>query len=113
MFTSKFMEKIQLITFLTIQGIGAASGILFHDKSLFIISDNSGYLYEQKLDASPLAKHVLIENASANIEKKRKPDFEVMTLKNDELHIFGSGSTSNRNKKIVYNLTSKKINQTD
>lgn len=107
------MEKIQLIAFLTIQGIGAASGIVFHNKSLFIISDNSGYLYEQKLDASSLEKHELIENASANIEKKRKPDFEAMTLKENELHIFGSGSTNNRNKKIIYNLSAKTINQTD
>ena len=56
-------------------------------------------LFEQKIDSSSLIKHSLIKDASVNIEKKRKPDFETITLKGEELHIFGSGSTINRNKK--------------
>lgn len=107
------MEKIQLLAFLTIQGIGAASGIVFHNNSLFIVSDNSGYLFEQKLDKSSLIKHSLIEDTSVNIEKKRKPDFETITLKENELHVFGSGSTINRNKKIIYNLNTKEIQEVD
>jgi len=107
------MEKIQLLTFLTIQGIGAASGIVYHDDSLYIISDNSGYLFEQKLDTNQLIKHSLIADTSVNIEKKRKPDFEAITLKENELHVFGSGSTSNRNKKVVYSINSQKITEID
>lgn len=107
------MEKIQLLAFLTIQGIGAASGIVFQNDSLFLVSDNSGYLFEQKLDKSPLIKHLLIKDASVNIEKKRKPDFEAITLIGEELHIFGSGSTINRNKKIIYNLNTKKVKEND
>lgn len=107
------MEKIQLLTFLTIQGIGAASGIVFHNNSLFIVSDNSGYLFEQKIDSPELVKHALVENKAITIEKKRKPDFEAITLKENELHIFGSGSTNNRNKKVVYNIDSKQITEFD
>ena len=113
MLICKYMEKIQLLAFLTIQGIGAASGIVFHNNSLFIVSDNSGYLFEQKLDKSPLIKHSLIKDASVNIEKKRKPDFEAITLKENELHVFGSGSTINRNKKVIYNLNTKEVQEID
>ena len=107
------MEKIQLLAFLTIQGIGAASGIVFHNNSLFIVSDNSGYLFEQKLDSPQLIKHALVDGTSVNIEKKRKPDFEAITLKNDELHVFGSGSTQNRNRMIIFDLVANKSTETD
>ncbi|MFC7773502.1 DUF6929 family protein [Flavobacterium sp. GCM10027622] len=107
------MEKIQLLAFLTIQGIGAASGIVFHNNSLFIVSDNSGYLFEQRLDASPLIKHTLIHDATVNIEKKRKPDFEAITLKDNELHIFGSGSTSQRNRMLTFDLKNNKAKEND
>lgn len=107
------MEKIQLLAFLTIQGIGAASGLVFHNNSLFIVSDNSGYLFEQKLDASQLIKHALIKDASVNIEKKRKPDFEAITLKENELHIFGSGSTTNRNRMMVFNSATNQVTEND
>jgi hypothetical protein len=107
------MEKIQLLAFLTIQGIGAASGIVFHNNSLFIVSDNSGYLFEQKLDSPQLLKHPLVENTSVNIEKKRKPDFEALTLKENELHVFGSGSTQNRNRRITFDLKTNKSVETD
>ena len=98
------MEKFQLTAFLKILGIGAASGIVYTNDSLYIISDNSGFLYEYQLQSNQLSKHPLIENTSENILKKLKPDFESITLKGNKLHIFGSGSTENRNKKIVFNL---------
>ena len=98
------MEKFQLTAFLKILGIGAASGIVYTNNSLFVISDNSGFLYQYQLQNNHLSKHPLIENPSENILKKLKPDFESITLKGNELHIFGSGSTRNRNKKIIFNL---------
>ncbi|MCL9804986.1 hypothetical protein NAT51_05620 [Flavobacterium amniphilum] len=107
------MEKIQLIAFLTIQGIGAASGLVFHNNSLFIVSDNSGYLFEQKLDSPQLIKHSLVKDASVNIEKKRKPDFEAITIKNNKLHIFGSGSTTNRNRMMAFNLSTNQAIEND
>jgi hypothetical protein len=101
------MEKIQLSAFLEIEGIGAASGIVYNNNSLYIVSDNSGFLFQYDLIENKLFKHQLIEDTSVNIEKKRKPDFEALTLIHNELHVFGSGSTSNRNKKVIYNLTTK------
>lgn len=44
------MEKIQLSAFLNIEGIGAASGIVYYQNALYIVSDNSGYLFEYNLE---------------------------------------------------------------
>jgi hypothetical protein len=107
------MEKFQLSAFLNISGIGAASGIVYTHNSLFIISDSSGFLYQYQLQTNQLSKHALIANPSENIVKKQKPDFEAITLKEDQLHIFGSGSTQNRNKNIVYDLETQKIHEND
>ena len=70
------MEKFQLQLFFQIIGIGSASGLLFHNNLLYLISDNSSYLYEYKIDSNELNKIALIENPEENIPKKDKPDFE-------------------------------------
>lgn len=103
------MEKIELLVFLTLKGIGSASGIVSYDDSLFIISDNSSYLYEYQQKDSRLNKIALIENPSENTPKKEKLDLEAITLKGKKLHLVGSGSTEQRNKSISYHLESKKV----
>jgi hypothetical protein len=107
------MQKFQLSEYLIISGIGSASGIVFANHSLYIISDNSGFLYQYDLESDKLLKHQLIENPSENILKIHKPDFESITLKENKLHIFGSGSTQNRNKSIIFNIENHKIQEND
>ena len=107
------MQKFQLSEYLKISGIGSASGIVFTNQSLYIISDNAGYLYQYDLESDKLVKHPIIENPSENIAKNSKPDFESITQKGNELHIFGSGSTQNRNKNIVFNITNQEIQEND
>jgi hypothetical protein len=107
------MKKIQLSAFLKISGIGSASGLVYRNNKLYIISDNSGFLYEYHLDSNQLDKHSLIKNSSENIPKKSKPDFESITLKGNELHLFGSGSTQNRTKNIIYNIETQNIQDKD
>lgn len=102
-FTIKFLYKII--------GLGSASGLVYMDNSLFVISDNSSFLYEYKLQENELSKIKLFENSQENIPKKDKFDFEAITLKEDTLHLFGSGSTSKREKRIIYNLDSKKTEE--
>ncbi len=97
------MKNFQLTTFLEINGICSASGLIYKDNSLFLISDNAGFLYEYDMNAAVLRTHSLLQNATENILKKNKPDFEAMTLKGNELHIFGSGSTEKRNRKFIFN----------
>ncbi len=101
------MEKFTLEILFQIIGIGSASGLIYQDNSLFIIGDNSGYLYEYNIDNSDLKKHEIIANPTENISKNLKPDFESITNHNDTLYIFGSGSTDQRNKMVEFDLKSK------
>lgn len=103
------MEQLQLQFFLQIIGIGSASGLLFKDNALFLISDNSTYLYEYNLDSNELNKIALVEKPEENIPKKDKPDFESMTIVENEIYIFGSGSTENRNSLRKFDTLNRKI----
>lgn len=105
------MEKFQLTTFLEITGIGSASGLVYHDNSLFIISDNAGFLYEYNISSSHLKQHPLLDHSTENILKKNKPDFEAIVLKDDELHVFGSGSTEKRNRKLIFNTQTQQVTE--
>jgi hypothetical protein len=107
------MEKFQLQLFFQIIGIGSASGLLYHNDLLYIISDNSSYLYEYKIDSNALNKIALVENPEENMLKKDKPDFESMTLEKNKIFILGSGSTDKRKNIISYSIKSKTINSND
>ena len=107
------MIKIQLQLFQKIIGIGSASGILYHKNSLFIISDNSLFLYQYNLETDLLIKHRLDENPNENIPKINKPDFESMALDGNEILILGSGSTQNRNTAKRFHLESKHYRTVD
>jgi hypothetical protein len=98
------MEQFQLQVFLNIIGISTASGILYHDENLYLIADNSTYLYEYNLKINSLNKIPLSENPQENIEKKEKLDYECITKKGNKLYILGSGSTDNRKILTTYYL---------
>jgi hypothetical protein len=107
------MEKLTLEILFHIIGIGSASGLIYKDNSLFIIGDNSGFLYEYSIESKNLQRHEIIENAKENITKSEKPDFEAITHFGDNLYVFGSGSTAKRNKMIQINTLEKKISTND
>lgn len=107
------MEKFTLELLFQIIGIGSASGLIYKSPSLYVIGDNSGYLYEYNMETKNLHQHAIIENASENITKKDKPDFEAITSFDDKLYVFGSGSTPKRNKMIEINTTEKEIKTDD
>lgn len=107
------MELFTLELLHKITGIGSASGLVYKDNSLFIISDNSSFLYKFCLQEKELTKIPLLANAQENIPKKDKFDFESLTLKGNELHLLGSGSTSKREKRIICNLDTATIVEKD
>jgi hypothetical protein len=107
------MTNFQLSAFLEISGIGAASGIIFRENQLYIISDNSTFLYQYNLERKELQKINLFFESQENIPKKEKFDFEALTLRDEKLYIFGSGSTENRNLRISYDLQTQEISQKD
>ncbi|WP_026713344.1 DUF6929 family protein [Flavobacterium daejeonense] len=107
------MEKFTLEILFHIIGIGAASGLIFKDQKLYIISDNSSYLYEYQMDSKDLKKHELLPNPTENTPKKDKADFESITEFQDNIYVFGSGSSAKRNKMILFNLQQNKKSQTN
>lgn len=107
------MEKFQLTLLFKIIGLGSASGLVYTDDRLFIISDNSTFLYEFHIPTEKLNKIPLLENPRENIAKKEKPDFESISFKGDDLYILGSGSTEKRNLKLKYNTKSGVVSQKD
>jgi hypothetical protein len=65
------------------------------------------------MEEKQLYKIKLFENSQENIAKKDKMDFESITLFNNKLYLFGSGSTKKRDKRFTYNLESKEIKEKD
>lgn len=102
------MEKFTLEILFHIIGIGSASGLFYHGDSLFIISDNSGFLYEYAIYTGTVNEYPLLKNAVQNSAKQDKPDFESITHFQDTLYVFGSGSTIKRNTMIAFDLLNKK-----
>jgi len=105
------MEQFTIELLYKIIGLGSASGLIYKDNSLFIISDNSSFLYEYHILENQLSKIKLQENGQENIPKKDKFDFESIALKGNKLHLLGSGSTSKREKRITYNLETKEVQE--
>jgi hypothetical protein len=103
------MEKFQLEVFLILMNLGAASGLVYTEDAIYLICDSSSYLYQYSFATEKTTKIELTTNAQETIEKKNKPDFESITLANNQLYIFGSGSSAKRNQLFTYHLTTGKI----
>lgn len=70
------MKDLILEILFTIKGIGAASGLLYTNNTVHIISDNSNYLYSYTLTDHALQKRPLLEApVMENIAKKRQSGF--------------------------------------
>jgi hypothetical protein len=107
------MQNFTLELQFRIKGIGSASGLVYKENSLFIISDNGSFLYQYNIPENKLTRIPLVKNAQENIPKKDKFDFESIALKGNNLHVFGSGSTAKREKEITYNLENLEIEEID
>lgn len=105
--------EFEIEEYLNIEGINAASGILFHNNCLFLISDSSSFLYQYSLNSKEVIKIALNESPQENIIKIEKPDFEAIALVRNELYIFGSGSTSKRNLSKIYNISNQEVTEKD
>lgn len=99
--------KFLLELFVMITGIGAASGLHYQGDSLFIVSDNSNYLYQYRIPAEQLSKHLLIDMDGQNeqVKKKQKLDLEAITYYNGEYYLLPSGSKPNRTKSFYLSST--------
>lgn len=92
------MPLFELSRDFTIEGIGAASGIVIVGDKLFLVSDAANRLFEYDLKRRALTTTDLASGPhSGHIPKKLKPDFEALAFYENRLLLFGSGSTQNRN----------------
>ncbi len=103
------MQKFTFELEFQINGIGAASGLVYKNNSLYIIGDNSKFLYEYSIETTGLKRYPLLENPSENIIKKEKADFEAIASFENNFYIFGSGSTEKRNRLIEIDSDTKEI----
>lgn len=107
------MDKEELSIFATIKGISSASGLFLKQNFLYVIGDNSAYLYEYDVDSKIVNKIQLLKDLPVleNIPKAAKPDFEVLCNYQNTLYILGSGSTANRNLMLKFDLQTKQVSQ--
>lgn len=104
------MQKFQLELLFHIIGIGSASGLFYNKGNIYLISDNSHMLYEYNIEGKTLTKTPLVDKSYTgpleNVAKKDKADYESLASDGNDLYIFGSGSTENRNTiaRINYNV---------
>lgn len=97
------MKKFTLEILLHIIGVGSASGLIYNDNNLLLIGDSSGFLYDYNINTKDLKKHDLIQNATENIAKKDKIDFESVVSYGNDIYVFGSGSGAKRAEMIEVN----------
>lgn len=91
------MHEFYLKEFLDIPGISSASGIEFWEGQIYIVSDNSNYLYDYRITDNQLDRQVLLQSPQMErIAKPQKLDLEAMLLTEDRIYTFGSGSTAAR-----------------
>ena len=107
------MENFKLTNFFTIKGISAASGLVYSQNVLFVISDSSSFLYQYDIDKKLLLKFPLVKDAKENIEKENKPDLESITQHGNQLIMLGSGSTQKRNTMFSLDLSSDALQSQD
>lgn len=107
------MKQVALELFLRLTGIGSASGLVYAEPALYIISDNSTFLYKYDTTSKNLETIGLAKNPSNNIVKKEKPDYEAIAEQKGILYLIGSGSTSMRNDMAVCEAKSKEVVHND
>ncbi len=109
------MDNNQLSIFAELKGVGAASGLILKQQLLYIIGDNSAFLYQYDLMKKKLDKIKILPDLilAENIPKKDKLDFEALCEHENTVYLLGSGSTTKRNLMVAYHLETQKVLQKD
>lgn len=84
--------------FKTLENITGASGLVYKEGKLYIVSDDSDVLYRNDLEENTTTKISLKDSGESmeNIEKALKPDFESIAEDRGNYYVFGSGSAKGR-----------------
>lgn len=99
--------------FMTLDGITGASGLVYKEGKLYIISDDSDVLYVYDIENYTTAKIFLKVHGevSENIEKALKPDFESIAEYRENRYIFGSGSAKGRFDRVKLDKNFRFVNR--
>lgn len=97
--------KVKILKRKVLNGIPSASGIAIVNNSIYVIGDNSPWLFTLN-DEFDIASKTLIKHVNFPVDdvirKSKKPDFEAFEALNDkELLMFGSGSKSPKRDVLV------------
>lgn len=106
------LDGIEMSSIETLEGIPSASGSEEVDQKVYIIGDDSPWLFEVDKMNKIIDKIALLDSSFLEydkIPKKMKPDFESMVLIDHSLFVFGSGSKKNRATLKVIDLQSKEV----
>lgn len=104
-------NKSLLNIYSIIDGIGAASGLIYENGKLFLISDHSDVLYIYSFESEEVNKISLFESGKIleNRPKHEKSDYESITQDERFFYIFGSGSTTIRKQMVVVSKESYSV----
>lgn len=100
--------KELLLEFLFNLAVSAASGIHCQGEDVYIIGDNSGFVYHHNLEQTTFSRHPLYDGATDITPKKLKRDLESAAFLNGKLYIFGSGSKKKRETGYIFDIESQK-----
>lgn len=105
------MKDFSLEIIFSIIGVGAASGLFYNDNALYLISDDSNYLYKYAMLTGALDKILLNvdDDMLEQLPKKHKRDLEALAFEAPNFYIYGSGSTNSgrRDSRITVDLDSR------
>ena len=96
-----------------LNGFGASSGMVHHNNQIYLVSDDSDYLFHFSVIDKKMQQIPLIENAQLQHKKKQKMDLEAIATKGNKVYLLGSGSKENRRNWIVFNRKNQKIQRFD
>lgn len=98
-----------LKAFCELNGLGAASGLVYQHPQLYLISDYSSYLYRYDMPQAQLDKIALFADSRDFLPKPEKFDFETLLYYDNALLMLGSGSTPQRNTLLRFQLDDLQI----
>lgn len=99
-----------LLLLVKLAGISAASGLYYHQNQIYIVADNSPFLYHFDMELSKMDKILLDSTKSTErVDKQHKNDFESMYDLGSAFIVLESGSTPKRNTGFVFDKISKKV----
>lgn len=108
------LDSIILNVFILLQGLGAASGLVYHKNQLYVVADDRAYIYQYNIEKKEQTQFPLQTTIPiAEMKRKDKLDLESVIFHKNQIYALGSGSKENRNEMHVINLKKNISNRYD